>query len=100
MAKGLRPAFARKSGYLLMASSPEALLRFGMPAAPTAEPYHSPVLKMTLEPALKDRRGSDKQLEPWSWALDQFDRAELMQRSEGNSVAWIFRMHSKDAIAK
>jgi hypothetical protein len=95
-AKGLRPAFARKAGYLLIASSPEALVRFGTVAAPAAIPYHSPVMKLSLQAAAMERAVGSKQLEPWSWALDLFNRGELVQRTEGNNVAWIFRLHTAE----
>jgi hypothetical protein len=95
--KGFKPAFARKAGYLLMASSPEALVRFGKVGAPPATGSHSPVMKLALK---QPRRLKGNRFEHLAWALDQFESVELSQRTEDNNVAWIFRLRAVELTVK
>jgi hypothetical protein len=117
--KGFRPAFAKKDGYLVVASSPEALHRFGKPSAPRPQGMHTPIMKIgfkQLAALIKDRResvtavlGKKRQMTPQAaakhfehltWSLEQFDTAEMVQRTEGNRLAWIFRMRTAEPAKK
>jgi hypothetical protein len=108
---GLRPAFAVKGGYLVLASHPAAIRRFAADPLPAAPGKENPLLRLSLRRLatfLKDRRTSvldflsarkglpreqaGEWLEGLVWVLDQFDTLELTQRLHGGRVAWVARL--------
>ncbi|HYV35024.1 MAG TPA: hypothetical protein VE988_04915 [Gemmataceae bacterium] len=114
--KGFQPAFAAKEGYLVLGSSPEALKRFaaGASAVPSAT-QDSPLLRLSfpkLSRLIKDRRDvllnflteqrqlskqeAEGRYKALTWGLSLFERAELVQRTTGNHVAWVFRLQTVD----
>ena len=113
--KGFQPAFAARDGYLLLGSSPAALDRYRKTGPPPAPGATTPLARISfkqLSMLLKDRRervvdfiGKKRQLTPQAaskhfenltWALDLFDTAELVQRNDGERVAWIFRLRTAE----
>jgi hypothetical protein len=110
---GLRPAFAVKGGYLVLASSPEAVRRFAAEPAPAPPGQDSPLLRLSLRrfgQLLKDRKASvldflgnrkgvpkdqaGELLEGLVWALDLFDTLELTQHARAGRVAWVARLRT------
>jgi hypothetical protein len=108
---GLRPAFAVKGGYLVLASSPEAVRRFAARPAPAPPGKGSRLLRLSLRGLarfLKDRRegvvellSGKRGLPPEAvgeWlngvlsGLDLFDALELTQYSRPGRVAWVARL--------
>jgi hypothetical protein len=110
--KGLRPAFALKAGFLVVASSPEAVRAFAAaPAEPKGTPAEKPILRMTLTEWAKILKA---QREPWLQALTadskidravaeqladglllvlgQFDHIELNQQIQKGQVTWTLRL--------
>jgi hypothetical protein len=111
--KGFRPAFALKDGYLVVASSPEALARFAKQAETPAADKVCPLMKLSfkqLSALVKERKdtivtllaekrklqaaAAAKRFETLVWGLDLFDSAELVQRTDGDRVAWVFRVRT------
>jgi hypothetical protein len=110
---GLRPAFAVKGGYLVLASCPEAVRRFAAEAEPAPPAKDSPLLRLSLRrfgQFLKDRKSSvldflgnkkgvpkdqaGQWLEGMVWALDLFDTLELTQHARDGRVAWVARLRT------
>ena len=108
---GVRPAFAVKGGYLVLASHPDAVRRFAAEVVPAPPGAENPLLRLSLRRlarVLKDRRPSvldflsnrkglpREQAGEWldglAWALDLFDTLELTQRLRGGRVAWVARL--------
>jgi hypothetical protein len=115
--KGFQPAFAARDGYLLLGSSPAALHRFGQAGPPPPPGAATPLARISfkqLSTLLKDRRdkvvdflGKKRQLTPQAagkhfenltWALDLFDTAELVQHTDGERVAWVFRLRTAEPL--
>jgi hypothetical protein len=109
--KGFQPAFAYKDGYLVLASSPDALARFAKHEGGPAAGANCPLVRLSftqLSALLKDRRAAivaflaekrnlskeaaARRLDLLTWGLDLFDHAELVQQTNGNRVAWVFRI--------
>jgi hypothetical protein len=112
---GLQPAFAVKDGYLLLASSPEAIRRFRVPpaaggGAPGAE---IPLVRFSaraLAGYLKDRHAvlaghiaakdgvskeeAGRRLDGLLAALALFDRLEVSQQVSPSRLAWTVRMRT------
>jgi hypothetical protein len=110
---GLRPAFAVKGGYLVLASCREAVRRFAAEAGPAAPRKDSPLLRVSLRrlgQLLKDRKTSvldflgtkkglpkdqaGEWLEGMVWVLDLFDTLELTQHTRDGRVAWVARLRT------
>jgi hypothetical protein len=108
---GFRPSGALKDGFLLLASSPEAIARFGARAAPLAAPGEAPLLRLSpieLATMLKLRREQvlveirqKHQLSPQEAAraldqllelLDLFDSVTLSQRGGAGQASWSLRV--------
>jgi hypothetical protein len=96
---GLQPAFALKDGYLVLASSPDAIRRFGPARPPPAAGEPVPLLRLSLRgwrTYLKDRKGpltdhlvqdkglpreeAERRLDNLVDALELFDRLDLSER--------------------
>jgi hypothetical protein len=111
--RGFRPAFAYTDGYLVVASSPEALARFGKHDGKPAGTA-SPLVRVSfqkLAALIKERRAAlidfmaeKRQITPeaaaarldaLAWGLGLFERAEVVQQTDGNRVAWVFRVTAK-----
>jgi hypothetical protein len=110
--RGFQPAFALKDGYLLLATSPEAVRTFAKGTTARKVSGEVPVLRVSLRgwaTFLKDRRAAvtkylakkdgisrDKarqHLEGLVWALDLFDRLELTQKTGGGLARWTLTLH-------
>jgi hypothetical protein len=108
---GVEPAFALKEGYLVLASSPAAVERFGAAAAAPPPAAEVPLLRLSLRelarllqprkkalaaflagknhvPAKAVERGLDGLLQVLALA----DRLDLTQRSEPGQVTWTLRL--------
>jgi hypothetical protein len=118
---GLQPAFAYKNGYLLVASSPEAIRSFGLPSArASTEPAGEvPFLRFSfvaLRQFLKDRQDvltpylAEKSRLP-SPEISQriqklldvvalFDRVDLTQRSADNQHSLILHVRTTQPLQK
>jgi hypothetical protein len=112
---GLQPAFALKEGYLLLASSPEAIRRFASAAAGKETPSGPvPLLRVSLKEwalFVKERREEVTQAlaeknqvsvptaEVWVAnllsVLDLFEQLELTQRTQPGQVAWTLRLQAR-----
>lgn len=111
--KGFRPAFALKDGYLVLASSPEALARFTKQSETPAPDRVCPLMKLSfkqLSALVKERKdtivallaekrklqpaAAAKRFETLVWGLDLFESAELVQRTDGDRVAWVLRVRT------
>jgi len=116
---GLRPAFALKSGYLVLASSPEAIRRFAPSSsrAANAESSEVPLFRVSLvalRSYLKERRdaltayAADKnhitkeeaarRLDDLLVGLELFDRLELTQRTGPSQATWTLRVRPAAAL--
>jgi hypothetical protein len=112
---GVRPAFALKDGYLVLASSPEAIRRFASPAAAVPQDKETPLLRLSLKQLarlLKERPGMaldffnvgkaqprekrGPQLAALLAGLELFDSLEVTQRNEGNQVSWVVRLRAAE----
>src|SRR5207245_6085374 len=110
---GLRPAFALKDGYLVLATSPEAIRRFrGTPSETSARPIGEvPLLRLSLsgwcqflrergEPRLDyaaaknqvSKEEASRRLDHLLVVLQLFDRVELKQHSEPGLVTLTLRV--------
>ncbi|MCI0461378.1 MAG: DUF3352 domain-containing protein [Gemmataceae bacterium] len=110
---GVRPAFALKGGYLLLASSPEAVRRFAAEAGPLPDGPSAPLVRLSLQRlsrVLADRREplldflmartglpreqAAERLEGFLSLLGLFDRVEVTQRTEGGRIDWVVRLQT------
>jgi hypothetical protein len=110
---GVRPAFALKDGYLVLASSPAAVRRFAAVPAPLPPSKEVPLLRLSapqLAKLLRERAdlladllGARAGVPPEQAAaglkglvagLELFDGVELTQRRDGDRVAWIVRLRT------
>lgn len=108
---GLQPAYALKDGYLLLASSPQAILRFraGSAAAPQGD---TPLLRLStrsLAEVLRQRREqvaaklvhkqhlsaaqAQQQLARFLEVLDLFERVEISGRPATGHADWVLRIY-------
>ncbi len=112
--KGFRPAFALKEGYLVVASSPEAVVRFAAgPAALPDTTDGTPLLRLNVRQltrllkeqregvlaVLAKRHGLQPELaavvlEGLKGGLDLFEDVRLTQRNEGPRTLWLLRLRS------
>jgi hypothetical protein len=111
---GLQPAYALDNGYLLLASSPEAMRQFhnAAPASP-ASSEETPLLRMScmeIRRFVKERReplaaavaeknqitkdDASKRLDVLLTVLDWVDRVELTQRPEKGQVTFTLRVQT------
>ncbi len=109
---GFKPAFALKEGYLVLASSPEAVRAFGVrgQAVPAADGVllvrvslraWSDYLKVRREALAGylmtseqlSRKDADQQLDGWIAGLSLFDRLELNQRTGQGRVTWTLTLN-------
>jgi hypothetical protein len=119
---GFEPAFALKEGYLLLASSPEAIQRFHpgrTPSPRVAEGGEVPLARCSLaglRSYLRDRRhvllayqAENKQAEPTQAArqldnlqaiLELFDGMELVQRPQAGQFTLVWRLRPAAALRK
>lgn len=115
---GLRPAFAWKRGYLIVASSPDAIARFEPlatdPAAPTPDIALARLAVPNLTAYVRSRRNAlaallaagDKaqqdvvasRLDSFVDALELFDSVELSQRDEPGHAMLILRIKPTEAL--
>ena len=107
---GVRPAFALKDGFLLVASSPEAIARFGAHDLPAVSKTETPLLRLSpieLSQLLKQRRAqvlarlqekqhltkedAERNLDQLLGILDLFESVTFSQRSEPGQASWSLR---------
>jgi hypothetical protein len=112
---GLRPAFALKEGYLVLATAPEAIRRFrGTPSQTSAKATREvPLLKLSLsgwcqflrerrEPLLEyaaaknqvSKEEASRRLDHLLVVLQLFDGVELSQRSDPGLVTLSLRVRT------
>jgi len=115
---GLQPAFALKDGYLVLASSPEAVGRFSLRSARPAE-SEVPLLRVSftglrryldahrpeIAAALAGQNKStpaevEKQLDAMLLGLQAFDRLEISQRTVEGQVALTVRVRPTLSLRK
>jgi hypothetical protein len=108
---GLRPAFAIKDGFLLLATSPDAVARFGPHDASGMVKGETPLLRLSppeLARFLRSRRDqvvvhirdkhrlsaedAQKSLDQLLSLLDLVDSVALSQRSEPGQASWALRV--------
>jgi hypothetical protein len=111
---GLQPAFAWKGGYLVLASTPEAVRRFVPPSkAPTADASDAevPLMRLALQgwaTYLRSYRGpvtnyvadayhvpaaeADARVGRLIDGLDLFDAVEVVRRSAPGRAVWVVRL--------
>ncbi len=117
---GLQPAFAWKGGYLVLASTPEAVRRFVPPSDPQAgapaadagsEPTEVPLMRLTLQGwagYLRAYRGpvaayladahkisppeAQARIDRWLEGLDLFDGVEVVQRTAAGRATLTVRL--------
>jgi hypothetical protein len=113
--RGVKPAFALKQGYLLLASSPEGIRDFRKREDKDAEDAAMPLLRVCLRAwgkFLRERRQTvirhmaaqdgisrdkaSEQLEPLLLALDLLDRMELTQRTGAGQVTWTLAVRAAE----
>ena len=118
---GLQPAFALKGGYLVLASSPEAIRRFSPSSSRAADPGRSevPLLRISLvalRSYLKERRDqlsvyvaeknqitkeeATRRLNDLLAGLELFDRLDLTQRTSLSQATWTLRVRTAAALRK
>jgi hypothetical protein len=111
---GVRPAWAVKDGFLLFASSPEAIARFGL--RDTAAPIkgETPLLRVSplaLGQFLKHRRAevlldlqkknqltlpeAERNFDQLLGLLDLFESITFSQRSEPGQASWVLRVQPR-----
>jgi hypothetical protein len=112
--RGVKPAFALKQGYLLLASSPEGVREFRSRKDGVSENAAMPLLRVSLRAwgkFLKERRetvirhlaASDgisrkkasQQIDGLLWGLELLDRLELTQRTGAGQVTWTLAVRGK-----
>jgi hypothetical protein len=110
---GVRPSIALKGGYLLLATSPEAVRRFAArPGLLPAASEGAPLLRLSLRQlaqSLRDRGqapglpGLEKGLPPEQareliaglvGTLELFDSVEVSQRGGGPQITWAVRLRA------
>lgn len=115
---GLQPAFALKDGYLLLASSPEAVRRFAATADVPADGA-VPLLRMSLKDvrryvqthrkglaaALAEQNNAkpeeiERQLDGLMLGLQLFDRLEISQRAGAGQTALTLRVQTALPLRK
>jgi hypothetical protein len=108
---GFRPAWALKDGFLVFATSPEAIARFGPRAGAAASKSETPLLHLSppeLAQLLRLRRSqvvqdirhkhqlsaddAERRLDQLLALLDLFDAVSLTQRSEPGQATWSLRV--------
>jgi hypothetical protein len=108
---GFRPCVAVKDGFLLFASSPEAIARFGAHEAPAVADGETPLLRLSppeLVQVLKARRtqvladlrqkkqlsaaDAERTLDGLLELLDLFESVTVSQRSEPGQASWAVRV--------
>jgi hypothetical protein len=108
---GFRPACAVKDGFLLLASSPEAVARFGPRETPPAAQGETPLLRVApseLAQLLRLRRASvvddlqqkhhltaveaERMLDRLLGLLNVFESVSVIQRGEPGQVSWALRL--------
>lgn len=117
---GVRPAYALKAGYLLLASSPETIRGFQPPAMKTAPSSGEvPLVRISLSALrtyLQERRDNlaayvakkdkitpeeaGKRLDGVQRALELFKRVELTQKAGEGLVTWTLRICPTQPMAK
>jgi hypothetical protein len=116
---GVKPAFALKEGYLLLATSPEAIRSFGKRDGADDKTEDVLLLRVSLKEwsrFLKQRREAfinhfreiqghtreiaAHQLDTLVWALDLFDRLDLRQRTGSGMVTWTVRIKPAKPVEK
>jgi hypothetical protein len=108
---GFQPAYALKDGYLVLASSPEAVLRFraGAGAAPTGDTAVLRISAHSLTRLLRQRQSqivakltqkrpltasaAQQQLAGLAEFVDLFDRVVLSRRADGTQADWVLRIY-------
>ena len=113
---GVQPAYALKDGYLVLASSPEALRRFG-PAAAGKASGEVPLLRLSaramheylterrdaLVPLVAEKNGLSKEeagrrLDGLTAGLGLLDRVEISQSSEAGRVSLTLRLQTAQPL--
>jgi hypothetical protein len=113
---GVQPAYALKDGYLVFASSPEALRRFG-PGAAKSSSGEVPLLRLSakaLREYLTERRDSlvpivaeknnlskdeaGRRLDGLLAGLRHLDRVEILQSSEPGRLSLTLRVQTAQAL--
>jgi hypothetical protein len=118
---GFSPAFALKDGYLLLATSPEAVGRFARPAAGKAPdargPFpllrlslgelrhyvlerREPLAQVTAEKNQIPREEAEKRLNGLLLGLQLFERAELTQTHDPGQLTLTLRLHPSRPFRK
>lgn len=118
---GFQPAYALKEGFLVLASSPDAIRAFrAIPSsAPAGIPGEIPILRVSfgeirrylkeragdLVPYLAEKDGVSKEeagrrLGAVTSALELVDRLEVSQRSSTNQVTLILRLRPAQPLSK
>ncbi|MCS6851948.1 MAG: hypothetical protein NZ700_12360 [Gemmataceae bacterium] len=118
---GWQLSFAFKEGYLLLASSPDAIQRFSAPknSTPSSAADEVPLLRISvtaLRAYLRERQGAlvpflatqrqisrdeaQQQLERWYAALQWVDRIEITQQASSNQVTFRLRLHTSQRLVK
>jgi hypothetical protein len=80
---GLRPAYALKDGYLIVASSPEVLRRFRIAAAPAPEATEVPLARWSLTAVRSYLKAHREPLIAASATKDNISKEEAARRLEG-----------------
>jgi len=107
---GLQPACALKDGYLLLASSPEAILAFRKHEPKADNPRETPIVRLSTRElakvlrqredsilaSLKERQGmsaneAKRNLDSVTSLLELFDRVTLSQHAEAGQATWTLR---------
>ncbi len=115
---GLRPAYALKDGYLVLASAPEVIERFGA-AAPRPPAAEAPLLRVSgkaLRSYLEDRREpliqaaaeknqisrteAERRLNGLLLVLELFDRVEVSQRPAAGQLLLSVRLQPAWSLRK
>lgn len=116
---GFQPAFAMKDGYLVLASSPEAIRRFGPTAGGAFSSGEFPLLRISFQALrgyLKERREplldyvvekkqltreeAARRLDGLLAGLQLFDRLELTQRTSAGQVTLALRARPAQPFRK
>ncbi len=102
---GVAPAFALKDGFLLLASSPEAIANFRLRAPQAGERKETPLVRISapeLAKLLEHRRehilsslpqkDAKQRLENVIGLLGMFDRLTLSHRADAGQATWTLRL--------
>ena len=117
--RGIRPAWALKDGFLVVATSPDLILRFAEGAGPKAEGGETPLLRVSAAGVLAvlDRRRQQviddlrrkqqvsaeeaaQRFDALTSALGLFDRLTLSQRSEPGQASWSLRLFASPGLSR